>query len=129
LTERKKFGVKRTALGAAPENCADAGRAIPAVAAHVAFAQATGRPAVLQRANIGQNIINRAKVLAGYGIAPGKQSWDEYPFASSRQGGQLNVSVRPVPLRENLVSTWHHRGELLLGGDQPRRLFEVVVLP
>jgi len=77
---------------------------IPAVADHVANAQAFGFPGFpvpLTRCNPAQAKVNRADALAGLGSAF-PNSWDEYPFASSWQGGAW-TSVRPVPLWQNWV--------------------------
>lgn len=77
---------------------------IPAVATHVANAQALGYPGLpvpLTRCDPTQAKANRAAALAGLGSAF-PNSWDEYPFASSWQGGSW-TSVAPVPLWQNLV--------------------------
>ena len=77
---------------------------IPDVANHVANAQALGFPGFpvpLTRCNPAQAAANRQAALVGLGYAF-PNSWDEYPFASSWQGGAW-TSVAPVPLWQNLV--------------------------
>ncbi len=74
------------------------------VANHVASAQSLGYPGFpmpLTRCNPQQSVANRTAALAGLGSAY-PNSWDEYPFASSWQGGSW-TSIAPVPLWQNLV--------------------------
>ncbi len=75
---------------------------IPYIYLHVLVAQASGHPSVLTRTHAAQAIRNRAKALGGLPWAGPGLSWDEYPFASSAQGG-YGASVRAVPLYENFV--------------------------
>jgi len=82
---------------------------IPGVAAHVASAQLTPpfQPFILTRVNRAQARLNRAAALRGIppaGVSPSgvRYSLDEYPFASSAQGG-AGASVAAVPLRENFI--------------------------
>lgn len=103
---------------------------IPAVAAHVARAQGIGKPMILKRAPLGQNIWNRMKVLMSKGPAPSGMSWDEYPFASSIEGGNpRTVSIEPVPFRENLIQGGIIAASYYLENIQPYDKFAVVVLP
>ena len=106
---------------------------IPTVALHIQMAQGTGRPSVLTRAPIGRNIRNRAKVLAGipratllFGVG---YSFDEYPFASSLEGGSPTVSVAPVPFYENLIQGGIISASYYLERITPYSKFEVVVIP
>jgi RHS repeat-associated protein len=74
---------------------------LPAVAQNVAVGQLT-TPGPLQRAPIIRAVLNRYYATRGRGSAGLGMSWDEYPFASSNQGGNPAV-VRPVPAQENRV--------------------------
>jgi hypothetical protein len=74
---------------------------IPNIAAHIATA---GKPMLLRRVSPAQAVLNRAAAMAAAGVppaGPGK-SLDEYPFASSAQGG-AGASVVPVPSLENSI--------------------------
>ncbi len=57
---------------------------------------------VLNRATPEQAVANRSATLAGFPPAGPNLSWDEYPFASSIQGG-LGASVVPVPRQEQFI--------------------------
>ena len=77
---------------------------IPDVANHIANAQSLGYPGLpipLTRCSPTQANIHRADAIKGLGSAF-PNSWDEYPFASSWQGGSF-TSVSPVPLWQNCV--------------------------
>jgi hypothetical protein len=77
---------------------------IPTVANHIANAQSLGYlgfPVPLTRCSPVQATINRDEAVRGLGYAF-PYSWDEYPFASSTEGGSF-TSVSPVPLWENCV--------------------------
>jgi len=74
---------------------------IPNVAQNVAVGQLT-TPGPLQRAPIVRTVVNRYNATKGRGSAGAGMSWDEYPFASTYQGGSPAV-VRPVPAQENWV--------------------------
>jgi hypothetical protein len=69
----------------------------PKIAAHDADAIAAGKPATLSRL-IGADAIraNRVAALSGHTRAVMPQSLDEYPFASTLEGG-AGASVRSVP--------------------------------
>ena len=85
---------------------------------------------ILKRAPLGQNIWNRMKVLMSKGPAPSGMSWDEYPFASSIEGGNpRTVSIEPVPFRENLIQGGIIAASYYLENIQPYDKFAVVVLP
>lgn len=87
-------------------------------------------PMILKRAPIGQNIYNRLKVLMTKGIAPKGKSWDEYPFASSVEGGNpAKSSVSAVPSRQNLVQGGIIAASYFLESIQPYESFAVVVIP
>jgi len=74
---------------------------IPAVAANVAVGQITF-PGPLTRANLITTLANRYFATRGMGSAGAGMSWDEYPFASTTQGGRGAI-VRPVPERQNWI--------------------------
>jgi hypothetical protein len=76
---------------------------IPEVAQHVEDAQTGGmKPTVLTRTDPVTAKTNRRAAVAGYGSSGLLNSWDEYPFASSSQGG-FGASVRAVPAWQNSV--------------------------
>jgi RHS repeat-associated protein len=77
---------------------------IPGVAAHIASAQSppTTKPMLLERCSPGQAVLNRAAAIKGIPSAGPGYSLDEYPFASSIQGG-AGASVAAVPFWENCV--------------------------
>ena len=69
---------------------------MPAIAEHISDAQAAGHPSTLTKTTQAQGEINRAAAIGSFN---GIGSPDEYPFASTEQGG-AGASVRGVPLRE-----------------------------
>ena len=71
----------------------------PTIAAHVAIYQG-GIPQLLTRVDKAQAVRNRAAAIGKRAPAGFGKSWDEYPFASTRQGG-AGASVIPVPAPEN----------------------------
>jgi RHS repeat-associated protein len=105
-------------------------KVIPTVAVHVASAQAVGYPIILTRTTSQQAITNRYLALGFRRYTPAGflMSWDEYPFASSVQGG-LGASVQRVLLRENLI-----QGGIIGGSYTLERIsvgddYVVVVIP
>jgi hypothetical protein len=101
---------------------------IPNVAAHIAAAQLGGKPVELTRASPIQAALNRRAALRALPKLPSDLSWDEYPFASTTQGG-LGASVAPVPKIEN-----SYQGGILslaYGAERinPGDTFFVVVIP
>ncbi|MGA9334840.1 MAG: RHS repeat-associated core domain-containing protein, partial [Rudaea sp.] len=80
---------------------------MPGIGEHVQKSQALGSPAVLNRTSL-LKITNRAlniakcKIGLGISVANGGSSCDEYPFASTYQGG-IGATVAKVPLYSNLV--------------------------
>lgn len=74
------------------------GRA-PGVARTFDDAVADGAPTTLTRADRETKLANRDAALDGVPKAPKGQSLDEYPFASSAEGGS-GATVRPVPVGE-----------------------------
>jgi hypothetical protein len=82
---------------------------MPSIAAHIEKAQDPTRgswsyPARLSR-GLGTEDFRRNQrrlALKGIGRAPAGKSWDEYPFASTIEGGG-STSVEPVPIEEQLV--------------------------
>ena len=68
----------------------------PAIAAHVRAAQAAGKPAILHRVvPVPRN--RRPGACRGW---RGPGSCDEYPFASTIEGGPGKASIAGVPLKE-----------------------------
>jgi RHS repeat-associated protein len=74
---------------------------IPAIASHITSAQ-TIKPSYLTRTTSAKAILNRAAAIAKIPRAGTGYSLDEYPFASSTQGG-LGASVAAVPWWQNAV--------------------------
>jgi RHS repeat-associated protein len=100
---------------------------IPTIAGHIALAQAAGYPEVLTRCDPVRAALNRAVALlglpsiAGYGL-----SWDEYPFASSYQGG-AGSSVMGVPANEQFIQGGIIIGAYILEGISTGDQYTVVV--
>ena len=82
---------------------------MPGIATNVANAFMLGQPMVLTRASKEQKNRNRDAAtgrLASAGYDNGVQmSWDEYPFASSLEGGAGTIIAR-VPLSEQNMQGW-----------------------
>jgi len=72
-------------------------------------AVAQGQPTRLTRTDVAQRDTNRAEALAGHQPAPAGQSLDEYPFASTVEGG-AGANVRAVPVAEQ-----NYQGGVLSG--------------
>jgi Deoxyribonuclease NucA/NucB len=68
----------------------------PAIAAHIRTAQAAGKPAILHRA-VPTPRDRRPGACRGW---RGPGSCDEYPFASTYEGGPGKASIAGVPLWE-----------------------------
>jgi hypothetical protein len=68
----------------------------PAIAAHIRAAQAAGKPAMLHRA-LPTPRDRRPGACRGW---RGPGSCDEYPFASTIEGGPGNASIAGVPVQE-----------------------------
>jgi hypothetical protein len=73
----------------------------PSIAAHVALVQG-GIPEILTRVDSVTARRNRATAVGGLPPAGSGLSWDEYPFASTFQGG-AGASVSAVPEKENWI--------------------------
>jgi hypothetical protein len=67
---------------------------------NITDAIAEGKPTLLHRVSSKEARKNRRDALRGKGIAGFGLSWDEYPFASSLEGGD-GAHLMPVPLSEN----------------------------
>ena len=70
----------------------------PEIAKHVRAAQAGGQPRVLHRVSAAVREANR-RAVCGHWPRGSKLSCDEYPFASTYEGGR-GASIAGVPLRE-----------------------------
>ncbi|MFT3831347.1 MAG: NucA/NucB deoxyribonuclease domain-containing protein [Opitutaceae bacterium] len=102
---------------------------MPKIAQHVQDAQGGPlRPQLLIRTDPNTARANRARAIAGLGSAGFAMSWDEYPFASTVQGG-IGASVRKVPLHENLVQGGVIGASYTIQGITPGEQFWVVVIP
>ncbi|WP_193199654.1 NucA/NucB deoxyribonuclease domain-containing protein [Nostoc sp. MG11] len=77
---------------------------IPNIASHIATAQARGYPSILTRTTISAEIDqNRREACRNFiSQPPNNTSCDEYPFASSREGG-AGSSIRAVPPTEQNI--------------------------
>lgn len=104
---------------------------IPGVADNVAAAQlANPQFLSLTRAPLGQAAKNRYQVLRGRGPAGPGLSWDEYPFASSKEGGNpFTARVAAVPLKENLIQGGIIAASYILERIQPNDIYVVIVTP
>lgn len=71
----------------------------PGLAENFDAAVAGGAPTTLTRADMDTKLANRDAALDGVPKAPKGQSLDEYPFASTVEGG-AGATVRPVPVSE-----------------------------
>jgi hypothetical protein len=71
-------------------------RRTPAIAAHIRAAQAAGKPAILHRV-LPTPRDRRPGACRGW---RGPGSCDEYPFASTIEGGPGKASIAGVPLKE-----------------------------
>ena len=74
------------------------------IAQHIENAQQRGFSARLHRGLGTEDFRNNQRRLAlrGLGQPPATKSWDEYPFASTVEGGG-NTSIEPVPINEQRV--------------------------
>ena len=73
---------------------------MPNIASNVRSAQQAGKPVILNReTDPSQIAANRAAACSGF---CGEGSPDEYPFASTTQGGS-GVQVQGVPLSEQRI--------------------------
>jgi hypothetical protein len=81
---------------------------IPNIGQHIIDAQNAGYPAVLTRITNKPRIDkNRREACKNFvPIPPLLTSCDEYPFASSQQGG-VGASIRAVPLTEQAIQGGH----------------------
>ncbi|WP_203734089.1 ricin-type beta-trefoil lectin domain protein [Paractinoplanes durhamensis] len=98
---------------------------MPNIAANVRAAQASGKPMVLNRTTIKADIdANRAAACAGFCGRP--LSPDEYPLASSMQGGAgariLGVPIQEQRIQGGVMSSFYRK--FSIGHGDP---FEVVV--
>lgn len=102
---------------------------IPEVATHVEDAQTMfGKPMILTRVASHIAKVNRRSAVGTRGRAPSGRSWDEYPFASSAQGGALS-SVRDVPSGENFLQGGIIAGAYLLEKINIGDSYFVIVTP
>lgn len=84
----------------------------------------------LTRADRATANLNRARVTRGLGKAGLFKSWDEYPFASSVQGGNpILTRVVPVPALENQIQGGMILACYAIQKIQVAENFMVVVLP
>jgi len=101
---------------------------IPNVANHVAMAQASGKPMLLTRTTPAQALLNREAATRLSPPAGLGKSLDEYPFASSVQGG-FGASVVPVPWLENSIQGGIIGACYTIEGITPGTPYWVVVTP
>jgi hypothetical protein len=97
---------------------------MPNIAAHIARAIAEGKPDVLTR-QIGKKAknANRAAALEGLPNPEDTHSWDEFPYASVKEGGK-GASTAAVPRTEQNIQGWRlaqfYRKHNIGHGDQFR---------
>lgn len=82
-------------------------------------AVSAGAPTTLNRATVAQKAANRRNALRGHDSPPKGQQREEYPFASSTQGG-TGALVRPVPAGEQsyqggILSTFYRDSKVVPG--------------
>jgi hypothetical protein len=73
---------------------------MPNIAGNIATAQVSGQPSILTRTT-DQTILNAIRATACTGYC-GSLSPDEYPFASTYEGG-AGAQIRGVPIREQRI--------------------------
>jgi hypothetical protein len=79
---------------------------MPTIAAHIRQAQASGYPRTLTRTTDQKRIKNNRKEACGNFTRPPGKECDEYPFASTYEGGVgtgKRASVKAVPGHEQRV--------------------------
>jgi RHS repeat-associated protein len=104
---------------------------IPDVCANITTAMTTPpwmSPFFLERCLPDRVPVNRRKALLGKGPAGVGLSWDEYPFASSIQGG-LNTRVVAVPFWQNCVQGGIISACYKIEDITPETPYTVVVIP
>jgi RHS repeat-associated protein len=105
---------------------------MPHIATHISGAILSGYPFSLHRGTTGRSAANRLAALGAAGVRAGMAgvglSFDEYPFASSFEGG-AGASIAIVPLQENLLQGGIIIGSYMLEHINPGDQFYVVVLP
>ena len=75
---------------------------MPNIAAHIKQAQANGKASTLTRITDKAQIDANREAACGRFVRQGNLECDEYPFASTREGGS-GASTRGVPPREQRV--------------------------
>jgi len=103
---------------------------LPDIVPHiVTYMVANPASIFLTRVTTAQKDINRAAALRNHpGPAGFLMSWDEYPFASSNQGGAL-ADVVAVPFAQNNIQGGIMQGAYLIQNITPTVSYMVVVLP
>ncbi len=101
---------------------------IPEVARNVAVGQLSN-PVMLKRAGVWQTLKNRYYTLKGKGVAGFGKSWDEYPFASSVQGGKVGAVVSAVDENQNWIQGGIIAACYLIEKISVGDSYEVVVTP
>jgi hypothetical protein len=99
------LGLPRTGLNAKPLPTVTFPRSqLPNIADHIATAQAKGKPSELTRITDKKKIDKnrRAACKKFKKQPPNNTSCDEYPFASTAQGG-AGSSIRAVPVKEQNI--------------------------
>jgi RHS repeat-associated protein len=100
---------------------------MPSIAAHISGVQ-RGIPQLLTRANATTARPNRAAAIRGLPSAGSGLSWDEYPFASTYQGG-TGASVMAVPIGEQWIQGGVIGGSYIVQRITDGDRFWVVVIP
>ena len=100
----------------------------PEIGQNFDVAVANGAPTRLTRASLAQKVANRRAALRGQSRAPVGLSLDEYPFASSVEGG-AGSTVRAVPVGEQCYQGGVLSGFYKANGVKPGDVFDVVFEP
>ena len=89
---------------------------IPKIAEHIRQAQASGQPSILTRVKDKSRINSNRRAACGKFVKPSGQQCDEYPFASTYEGG-ANASKRAVPakeqqIQEGIISAFYRKNNI-----------------
>jgi RHS repeat-associated protein len=101
----------------------------PNIARETAVALTNGKPSILTRAALGTQGVRRAQALSAAGVVAGAgQSLDEYPFATTNEGG-AGAHVSAVPRAEQNLQGGLLNAFYVTQGINPGDQFKVIVIP
>jgi len=101
---------------------------IPKVVANIVGAFTLGKPAILERVSFAQSLKNRIAAIGNRKPAGVLKSWDEYPFASSKQGGK-GAKVAKVPSWQNSLQGGIIAGAYISQNIRVKSKYLVVITP